>query len=330
MSKPFHLTDPYYNLDTYMGRVWHFYDVIDPRRLFTGAEKIMECKDLIRDFKAGKVDGVKESKKLWEARGTLSALMHPDTQEKLHPFFMPSSFIPVNVPISAGMLLSSPTMFNAALWQWVNQSYNAGFNYVNRPITTDGNNDQSEEIKTTLMAYGMACGVSCSVALGLKTWLNNAKLSPSVARACSVAVPFTAVAGAGAFNVAAMRYKEAIDGISVFDPVTNEDLGKSCSVAKTALFQCAMSRVVLPAPVLLLPPFVMPVVRSFAPKFSSSFLGGVVIDLSVLTASLSVGLPFAIALFPQRGTYSVDSLEPELKEKAKQLGIEHVRFNKGL
>ena len=43
-----------------------------------------------------------------------------------------SAFVPINLPIIAGMLLTAPTPFNTFLWQWVNQTYNAGLNYGNK------------------------------------------------------------------------------------------------------------------------------------------------------------------------------------------------------
>jgi len=35
-------------------------------------------------------------------------------------------------PICAGMLMTPQTIGNVLFWQWVNQTYNAGFNYSNR------------------------------------------------------------------------------------------------------------------------------------------------------------------------------------------------------
>ena len=47
------------------------------------------------------------------------------------PFRM-CGFLQTNLPIISGMLLSPPSMLNTALWQGINQSYNAGLNYGNK------------------------------------------------------------------------------------------------------------------------------------------------------------------------------------------------------
>ena len=33
--------------------------------------------------------------------------------------------------MSSGMLLTAPTVANSVFWQWINQTYNAAFNYAN-------------------------------------------------------------------------------------------------------------------------------------------------------------------------------------------------------
>jgi hypothetical protein len=72
-------------------------------------------------------------------RSTFSAATHhPETGEKLNPIFTMAAFVPANVPICAGMILTAPTVFNTVLWQAVNQSLNAGFNYSNRSGSDSG------------------------------------------------------------------------------------------------------------------------------------------------------------------------------------------------
>ena len=325
--KTFSLDGSLYDLDTFSGRLTNFYNVINPLRLFTSSETFEADKQLIAEFKAGALSAkILESpeqmnRKLWAAKGNLNALMHPNTEERLPLYFSPCAFIPANIPICVGMLLSPPTQFNAALWQWVNQSYNAGFNYSNRPISVKGDEevDESAAMRTMMIAYGSATGVSCSLALGLNAWLKKATLSPAAARALGVAIPYSAVAGAGMFNVIAMRYQEAFTGVPVTHPESGEELGTSVNVAYTGLGQCAISRMLLPAPILLIPPYLMPVVQRAFPKMAEKAAGKLVLNLTVLIIAVTLGFPPAIALFPQKGTYPTASLEPELKSKCESV-----------
>jgi hypothetical protein len=64
-----------------------------------------------------------------------------DTGEVIPHAMRMCAFVPVNIPILFGMLISPPTTFNTIFWQWFNQSFNAGLNYGNRnassPYTTN-------------------------------------------------------------------------------------------------------------------------------------------------------------------------------------------------
>lgn len=59
-------------------------------------------------------------------------------------------------------------------------------------------------------------------------------------------------------------------------------------------------------------------------------------ELTFLTLGIAVGLPMAIALYPQTAKLSLAELEPELKAKAEELrneiggGDQFVLFNKGV
>ena len=72
-----------------------------------------------------------------------------------------TGFLPAQVPICFGMLLSAPTIRNTILWQIVNQSYLATFNLVNKaPGSTFTNQDIG---KGYFSAVTSAVGVSASL-----------------------------------------------------------------------------------------------------------------------------------------------------------------------
>ena len=69
-------------------------------------------------------------------------------------------------------------------------------------------------------------------------------------------VPFLAVAGAGVANVMLIRRNEMTDGIDVMDE-DGKVYGKSQAAGRNALMEVGLTRVVLPAPVLVLPGLIM-------------------------------------------------------------------------
>ena len=62
----------------------------------------------------------------------MMSCVHPDTGEVLPWLARSSAFVPSNLPIIAAMMMSPPTMATTVFWQWVNQTYNAVFNFGNR------------------------------------------------------------------------------------------------------------------------------------------------------------------------------------------------------
>lgn len=90
--------------------------------------------------------------------------------------------------------------------------------------------------------------------------------------------------------------------------------------------ETAITRVILPAPIFLLPPIVMTMLQNAALPSKLRFL----IHVGVSTAAFGLGLPFALACFPQKSKMSVDDVEPEIRAKARELGLSEIMFNKGL
>ncbi|CEL97120.1 unnamed protein product [Vitrella brassicaformis CCMP3155] len=320
---------------TYFGRVQHFVKLIDPSLLLKTDADLLQAQALIDEFKnkAGSAPppGSPELKRLWEAQTLLDASVHPQTHEPIPLPLRLAAFVPVNIPIVAGMLLSPPTVANAALWQWVNQTYNALFNWANANKSKDPSDEaRRNETKNTLMAYGSATAVSVSLAVGLNEGLKRATLSPGMRTVLQRVVPFTAVAGAGVFNAVLMRSNELIEGIPVEDS-SGRTLGKSRLAARHALTQVAISRIVLPAPVLILPPPLIALALRI-PLVSKTKALKVLTEVSIISLSLWGALPAAIALFPQKMKLSVTHLEPSFHELRTEDGepVTEVLLNKGL
>lgn len=88
--------------------------------------------------------------------------MHPDTGSTIPFFARVSAFVPMNLPIFVGMILSPPSLKATVFWQWINQTYNAGFNYGNR------NASSPVTLSEVFQSYCLALGSSITAALGLR------------------------------------------------------------------------------------------------------------------------------------------------------------------
>ena len=122
-----------------------------------------------------------------------------------------------------------------------------------------------------------------------------------------------------------MRQNELKEGVDVQDADGNI-IGTSKAAAKKAVFETALSRIALPAPILIVPPIVMSLLQKTQflrkqPRLSMP------INALVCTLAFGIALPVTIALFPQKSKMATAQLEPEL---ASQTTSSFVYFNKGL
>jgi len=157
-----------------------------------------------------------------------------------------SSFIPVNIPICYGLIMSPPTTFNTVLWQWICQTYNAYLNWGNASASSDSSP------WTLLRSYVAACAVSISVGMGTRTLLapRAVGLSPGATLLFNAGTSFLAVSSACFLNVFFMRGSEMKKGIHIFD-VNNlkEPVAQSKTAARKAVLQTAVSRIVMALPI---------------------------------------------------------------------------------
>ena len=346
--KPFELSGSMHDLNSYWGRVAHFFDMVDLRNVLVSDAELRASQAALADVRAGRAPpaAFASDAQLWRAKRTVDSAIHPDTGEAIPLLFRMSFFMPSNLPITAGMLLSGTGM-RQVFWQWLNQSYNAGFNYANRNATVPISMPQ------LAASYGVATGVACgmSFALGkvverLQAGASGAPGAPGAAGAprpppsfgvklLSRGLPWMAVASAGVANALAMRYKEGVDGITVMD----EDgavAGTSVAAGRAGLAQVALTRAALPVPILLVPPFLLDALAA-APVLGAAMArsGGVKlgVELAVFACFLQGALPFAVALFPQTGRIAAADLEPQFRGRVSaKTGrpVEYYTYNKGV
>jgi len=124
------------------------------------------------------------------------------------------------------------------------------------------------------------------------------------------------------------------DGITIFDQ-EGAPRGTSVAAGRAGLLQVALTRVILPVPILLLPPFILDAARSsksLGPLMARSLGVRTVVELSIIAVFLQCALPFAVALFPQTATVAASDLEPPFRGLVTATGepVRAFTFNKGL
>jgi len=314
---PFDAKGCRYDQSTYAGRLRRFNEMTDPRMLLVTDEELAKAQALLEKHAKGQARDATDAQ-LWEAKRIKDGIIHPVTGEKM---FLPgrmSAFVPVNTIPTVGMLLAT-TPAQTVFWQWVNQSLNVMCNYVNRSGAT---------IDTTQVAcaYGLAVGVSCSIAVGARKLV---EAGPPWVRRLSIAVPYAAVVTAGAANVAFTRLPEMRDGVPITAP-DGTPLGKSRAAAQTAVVNTVLSRIMLqPIAPMLFPPLMYAALRSVVPLGT---VGAVVAQTAFVAGCSGCALPVAIAAFPQEMKIPTSALEPDFRHATDATGqpLEYVLCNKGL
>nr|XP_025850337.1 sideroflexin-5 isoform X2 [Vulpes vulpes] len=277
---------------SFYGRLRHFLDIIDPRTLFVTERRLREAVQLLEDYKHGTLHPGVTNEQLWSAQKIKQAILHPDTNEKIFMPFRMSGYIPFGTPIVVGLLLPNQTLASTVFWQWLNQSHNACVNYANRNAT------KPSPASKFIQGYLGAVISAVSIAVGLNVLVQKAnKFTPATRLLVQRFVPFPAVASANICNVVLMRYGELEEGIDVLDGDGNL-VGSSKIAARHALLETALTRVVLPMPILVLPPIVMSMLEKTALLQARPRLLLPVQSL-VCLAAFGLALPLAISLFPQ-------------------------------
>ncbi|NWW74634.1 SFXN5 protein, partial [Climacteris rufus] len=262
--------------------------------LFFLQSRLKEAVQLLEDYKHGTLPPGVTNKELWGAQKIKQAIIHPDTNETIFmPFRMSGMLGPESLLLQVvGLLLPNQTLASTVFWQWLNQSHNACVNYANR------NASKPSPTSKFIQGYLGAVISAVSIAVGLNVLIQRAnKFTPATRLLIQRFVPFPAVASANICNVVLMRHTELEEGIDVLDNNGNI-VGSSRVAAKHALLETALTRVVLPMPILVLPPIIMSVLEKTSLLRSRPRMILPVQSL-VCLAAFGLALPLAISLFPQ-------------------------------
>lgn len=312
------IEEPRWDQSTFTGRANHFFTVTDPRNILLSDAQLEHAGRVVRDYRRGIVPPGLTENELWRAKYIYDSAFHPDTGEKMILIGRMSAQVPMNMTITGCMMTFYRTTPAVVFWQWVNQSFNAVVNYTNR------SGDAPLTVNELATAYVSATSGAVATALGLNALTK--RVSPLLGRF----VPFAAVAAANCINIPLMRQRELKVGI----PVTDEEgtrLGESAHAARQAIAQVVVSRVLMAVPGMGIPPFIMNALekKAFLKRFPWM---SAPIQVGLVGFCLVFATPLCCALFPQKSSMSVTSLEAELQAELRETrpDLRRVYFNKGL
>uniref|UniRef100_A0A3Q4MZ32 Sideroflexin 4 n=1 Tax=Neolamprologus brichardi TaxID=32507 RepID=A0A3Q4MZ32_NEOBR len=243
-----------------------------------------------------------------------------DSDEFMSTCFF-SAFLPISGPLVVASLLPHSTVKPALFWQFLLQSYSAGFNYANRNSSSEQGYNIS--LKQLLLITGTVSYTTCAGALP-QIFINRLGLRSSAVQTFFRSIlPIPLSATLAFFNVLTVRSEESETGIQVFDHNGNP-VGMSKAAGEKAVWETALSRAALFGMTAAIPNLlVLLMKRSFQ---RNSLL---VAPLRHISAALVLGLmiPVSFSLFPQLGTIKREQLEEELQAAA--VG-RHLFYHRGL
>lgn len=326
-SGPVFVLDGYrHDQNTFKGRLQHQLETTHPKLMFKSDTEINAALKLLKDFKYNpeKVLNTTSHAELWRAQTIKRASTNADTSEIIPQPFRLCGFVTWNMPVLVGLVWPNPSTATILFWQWANQTHNGAINYYNRNATNP------TDPKLLATSYFAACSGAMTVPFLFKKFINSKPWDADKKARMARFSAFPAVVVANTINMFCMRSKELIDGIEVIDSKTGKKLGHSRKAAQEAVSETAISRAIISAGVLFVPPLIDNVLQQRIDLKYANHPRLRLIKTSVLVvvcaACFYAVLPVSVAAFTQYKKMPVSKLEPELKNKAEG---DYVIYNRG-
>lgn len=169
--------------------------------------------------------------------------------------------------------------------------------------------------ETLLKSYSAAVGSALTVAFGLATFVNK-RYSPAQAAQLMKFVAFPSAIVASSLNCYIVRSPEIDSGIHLLDEsgkVIADDL-TSKEAARQGVNSTTLSRAILQVPVYFLPPLLMTGAGPLGRILQRHPTARVPITTFLVLVSFGLGLPAAVALFPQIASIDASKVEPEFQK----------------
>ncbi|KAF7669938.1 hypothetical protein LDENG_00115220 [Lucifuga dentata] len=306
---------------SFLSRLQIWVNLLDPSSLLCSDAEIQKARTLLE--KGEKLNG-----KDGHAQILSLSSVHADSGAVLPLVFRPPAFLPVSAPLVVASFLPHSSVKPALFWQFLLQSYSAGFNYANRNSSSEQN--KKMHLKQLLLIVGSVAYATCAGALPqiiiyrlgigsvpLQTFfrsilpipLSGTKETPGLWK-----LSRNSAAALAAFNVLTVRSEEPENGIQVFDSNGNP-VGISKAAGEKAVRDTAMSRAALLATTAAVPNLLLLLLQRTRRFQRNSLLAAPVRHVSVVVV-LGLMVPVSFSLFPQLGTIKRENLEKDLQAAA--------------
>jgi len=223
---------------------------------------------------------------LWNYKRLMNSVYHPTTNEPVPLLFRMSAFLPVNIPILAGILLFPGTSVLSGFWQVLHQCYFAGFNYHNGNLSSSLYDDQE-----LFGCYYLA--ILGSVVVGVKV---HKLFQHSKSLFVCTFGHATALATAGCVNLLIMRHQELFEGVRAYN-YSASMYDESKEAAKKGLSKTAFIRFTMQYPLVFFPVIVREALKKVR-LYPGAGLGKVCMDVGLVSLSLLINVPVMFALYP--------------------------------
>uniref|UniRef100_A0A8C9X7S4 Sideroflexin 4 n=1 Tax=Sander lucioperca TaxID=283035 RepID=A0A8C9X7S4_SANLU len=223
-------------------------------------------------------------------------------------FFL--ALLPISAPLVVASFLPHSTVKPALFWQFLLQSYSAGFNYANR-------NSSSEQVirtpslKQLLLIAGAVSYATCAGALPQIVVNRLGVRSAPIQTFFRSILPIPLSAALAAFNVLIVRSEESETGIQVFDSNGNP-VGLSKAAGEKAVRETALSRAALFGTTAAVPNLLVLLLKRTRLFQKNSLLAAPLRHISVAFV-LGLMIPVSFSLFPQLGTIRKENVEEQLQ-----------------
>ncbi|XP_070771959.1 sideroflexin-4 [Enoplosus armatus] len=238
--------------------------------------------------------------------------VHADSGAALPLVFRPPALLPISAPLVVASFLPHSSVKPALFWQFLLQSYSAGFNYANRNSSSEQGKRTS--MKQLLLIAGTVSYATCAGALPQIVINRFGVRSAPIQTFFRSVLPIPLAAALAFFNMFTVRSEESETGIQVFDSSGNP-AGLSKAAGEKAVRETALSRAALFGTTAAVPNVLVLLSQRTRLFQRNSLLAA---PLRHISAAFVLGLmiPVSFSLFPQLGTIRKENVEEELQAAA--------------